>query len=348
LQQPRRSFWLVISCLLFGGAVLAPGQDIIGAGYASPLPIVVAPGQVTTLFVHGLDVPSATVEAGQPPLPTTLAGITVTLAYQNSSDTALVPLFRVEPIGQNVVGLTLQMPFDLKIPVMTMAPPTKTPLPQPMLIVAQGRKRGQPFNLGVLPSNVHVVNVCDSMPKQPQYVYRRDQPCLSDVVAHGDGAPISLETPLIEGQTALVEAVGLGNTNAGVRAGEATPNDAPLTEFAELFRVCFEFLGAKQSVSPPCEQPEFVGLAPGQVGIYHIRAVMPDLPPDALSCGVVTGSSVNNVTMTIQAPYSRDQAHLCVQRRTDDPGTTIESPTVPGLKFTVPTRSRTGGQGENR
>jgi hypothetical protein len=69
LQQLRRSFWLVISCLLFGGAVLAPGQDIIGAGYASPLPIAVAPGQVTTLFVHGLDVPAGTVEAGRHCLP---------------------------------------------------------------------------------------------------------------------------------------------------------------------------------------------------------------------------------------------------------------------------------------
>src|ERR1035438_8270251 len=76
------------------------GPTLTGTGYADPSVIKVAPGQITTLFVTGLK----TVLSVQPvnaailPLPTTLAGISVTL-NQTGSQPSPIPLLSVQQMS---------------------------------------------------------------------------------------------------------------------------------------------------------------------------------------------------------------------------------------------------------
>src|SRR5271168_4714525 len=75
-------------CLLLAAAsaLSALGQSatpstIVGAGYLFPAPINIAPGQVITIFATGVPSPPAQpVFAGTGNLPTSLAGIGVTIA----------------------------------------------------------------------------------------------------------------------------------------------------------------------------------------------------------------------------------------------------------------------------
>ena len=61
------------------GPLFGQGPTLAGTGYSNPSIIRVAPGQITTLFVTGLKtVLSQPVKATSLPLPTTLAGISVT------------------------------------------------------------------------------------------------------------------------------------------------------------------------------------------------------------------------------------------------------------------------------
>lgn len=74
---------LLVSFLvaLFTAARLS-GQTtsvIVVAGYESPIPLVVAPGQVITLFAYGLHAQIPRAAATGLPLPRVLAGISVRL-----------------------------------------------------------------------------------------------------------------------------------------------------------------------------------------------------------------------------------------------------------------------------
>src|SRR6476660_8744998 len=92
-----------IKPLLLLAAVVCPafGQTspiLAGAGYSSPAPVEVAPGQVITLFLRGVP-PAAngqlrSGEASDAPLAATLAGISVTIA-QAQAALLPVPIFAV-------------------------------------------------------------------------------------------------------------------------------------------------------------------------------------------------------------------------------------------------------------
>ena len=83
------------------------GMTLTGSGYASPTPIRVSPGQITTLFASGLNtVLSQPVNANVVPLPTKLAGISVTL--DQSTPLPLLPIQQVSVC--RIVGPALPPP----------------------------------------------------------------------------------------------------------------------------------------------------------------------------------------------------------------------------------------------
>jgi len=96
-MRPIRYFLL---CLLTTSPSLVFGQGpvLTGIGYVDPSIMRVAPGQITTLFVTGLKtVLASSVSAPGLPLPTTLAGISVTLNQSNIA-ARQVPLVAVQQL----------------------------------------------------------------------------------------------------------------------------------------------------------------------------------------------------------------------------------------------------------
>ena len=131
-MRPIRYFSL---CLLATSQNLVFGQGptLTGIGYVDPSIMRVAPGQITTLFVTGLKtVLASSVSAPGLPLPTTLAGISVTLNQSNIA-ARQVPLLAVQqlPVCDTggaapaatfsadclITAITVQMPLELAIPV---------------------------------------------------------------------------------------------------------------------------------------------------------------------------------------------------------------------------------------
>ena len=121
--MPRR---ISFCAMLFSLARLF-GQNpiLMGAGYANPTPIRVAPGQIITLYVSGtktiLPSDAPIVKATGVPLPTTLAGFSVSV--QQGDNTYAAPLLAVQQTTSCmnadrtsaciITGLTLQIPYEI-------------------------------------------------------------------------------------------------------------------------------------------------------------------------------------------------------------------------------------------
>ena len=97
----RRMFFnAACASIISLGPLFGQGITVSGTGYTDPSIIRVAPGQITTLFVTGLKtvLSSQPVNATIVPLPTTLAGISVTL-NQPGNQPAPVPLLSVQQLS---------------------------------------------------------------------------------------------------------------------------------------------------------------------------------------------------------------------------------------------------------
>jgi hypothetical protein len=125
-------------------AVSAQTTILMSAGYTTPTPIQVAPGQVITLYISGtktvLPLQSPSIRATTIPLPTTLGGFSVTVRQGNNMYAA--PLLSVAQTPNCtdanrlspqciITGLTIQIPFDI------------TPMQYPLLMAAQFSRRSE-------------------------------------------------------------------------------------------------------------------------------------------------------------------------------------------------------------
>jgi hypothetical protein len=135
-----------------------------------------------TLFVTGLKtVLSQPVNATTLPLPTTLAGISVTLNHQGESQPTPVPLLSIQQVSvcdsggvpQSAFGstadcpvtaITVQIPFELTGP--SIGPPPSVPIPPstPALVVSENGNVSKAFTVYPVPDNLHVIGLCDAFP----------------------------------------------------------------------------------------------------------------------------------------------------------------------------------------
>ena len=156
MKRRRLLYLAVVLCTVFSFSVWAQsGNVIVGAGYASPAPITVAPGQIITIVVEGIGANlTQTVHAGRTPLPATLAGISVSLQQALSLPfSAAVPLLEVSPLrtcrslsflptcGRSLTAVTLQIPYEMapNFPVFEQAENNAT------LVVSEGGVAGDAF-----------------------------------------------------------------------------------------------------------------------------------------------------------------------------------------------------------
>src|ERR1017187_1537860 len=206
----------IAACAIIMSLVPMFGQGITlaGAGYSDPSVIRVAPGQITTLFVTGLKtvLSSQPVNATSIPLPTTLAGITVTLnqtplpllSIQQMSVCNAVPPVPPPPPSSPpssslpspdclITAITLQIPYDLPLPGENKTTATE-------LAVNENGTVSKAFGVLPITDNFHVLNTCDAFLFLPT---NRISGC-NAVVTHGDGTVVTLDSPAKAGEVVVI------------------------------------------------------------------------------------------------------------------------------------------------
>ncbi|HTC90297.1 MAG TPA: hypothetical protein VK686_18445 [Bryobacteraceae bacterium] len=320
----------VIVAIIIGGS--APGQTLVGTGYDDPSLIAIAPGQVVPLVLTGLTtvLPAGTVRAQQIPLPTSQAGISVTL-NQPPAYTRALPLIAIDQFNHCtdstnptpdclVTAITVQIPFDILIPNPLIEAPVSAPQIT-SLVVAENGSVTKSFTVSPVPDQIHVLQSCDIGGQT------EGSGVCFPIVTHGDGSLV-LQAPRAPGQPALsnsearpseelvVYAYGLGQVSPAVQAGSASPNP-PAVVTAPIY-LQFDYRPNASASMPilnssltTTAQPVFAGLVPGQVGLYQINFVVPPPPAGTSVCGAPVES---NLTVSISAAdgQSFSGAAICV------------------------------------
>jgi hypothetical protein len=300
-----------------------------GAGYSFPVPLPVAPGQVITLFVQGINTQlTAPVRATTTPWPTTLAGVKVTYT-QGSGEPA--PILEVRPISTclgipppsgsicgTILAVTAQLPFQM----LTLCPLCGRPdIPASIAVTVNG-VAGQSLSVQPLTDQIHFLTSCDVLisGSQPR-INTTSLPC-PPMVTHADGTLVSPKNPANSGEELVAYAVGLGQTNPPLTEGQpATLASPALTTFVIDFNYHPNALAAKPS--PPAwfvpPGPTFAGATSGFAGVYQINFIVPPPPGNIEPCSNTTGvvPFVNiiqsNLTVSVASPFSFDGAGICVQ-----------------------------------
>jgi hypothetical protein len=223
-----------------------------------------------------------------------------------------------------ITAVTLQIPFDLPL-----AGDRATVGVE--LAVSENGNVSKTFRALPITDNLHVMNTCDVFPS-PKFI-RVSQPVPSSspfcvpLVTHGNGDLITGQDPAQAGEEIVVWAFGLGSTTPTPKTGQASPT--PAATLSSFVYLQFDFRSnatpSRPYVNPliaapiATPAPVFVGLTPGQVGLYQINVRIPNSIPAIGSC---TTSAQNlspynmvqsNLTIDIGATTSFDGAAICVQ-----------------------------------
>ena len=122
----RRNIRLSLPFLALSHALGQSGPTLVGSSYSPPSTAAFAPGQIVTLQVTGLKtILTSPVRASQTPLPTVLAGISLTLNQTTRLGVtpAPIPLISIQQTNQcdsasasadcMVTSITGEIPFEM-------------------------------------------------------------------------------------------------------------------------------------------------------------------------------------------------------------------------------------------
>ena len=314
------------------------GPTLVGAGYANPTQVQVAPGQIATLFVSGLKtVLSQPLRATSLPLPNSFGGISVTVSPL-SGPSYLVPLLAVQqmPVCGNadappppppssptpecvITAITVQIPYEI-VPLRLGSDNSINPSVN--VVVTENGSASKTFTIISVTDKFHVLNTCDAFLFLPT---NRVSGC-NAVVTHGDGTVVTLDSPAKAGEVVVIYAFGLGATTPTPKTGQASPTPAAVLSSFVYFQFDFRpnATPSRPYLNPlimaPIQAPVFVGLTPGQVGLYQINVKLPGTFPAVQGCNgasTTSGGSINvvysNLTIDIAGVSSFDGAAICVQ-----------------------------------
>jgi uncharacterized protein (TIGR03437 family) len=305
----------------------ASPSTIIGAGYLFPAPVNVAPGQIVTVFASGVGATlNQPVLAPAGNLPTSLAGISVTITQGTNMP---APILEVRPVttctGCNAItAITIQIPFGLRTAcaVSLTACPNSEFVILTEFFVTENGVAGTPTPLNVLPDQVHILTVCDTVLAGGfGYPPTGELPCQPEV-AHANGTLVSNMNPAFTGEELVAYAVGLGATSPAVPTGQRAAQPTPTTHgFILDFNFHPDALASKPfptNVLPIGYQPPvplFTGLVPGYPGLYQINFAVPGVPAGLAPCfpGDGPGLVNTNLTVSVGGSSSFDGAGICVR-----------------------------------
>ena len=257
---------LIYSSLFLAALCPAFAQNaatLAAAGYSAPAPLQVAPGQVVTLFFHGV-VPLAgrqlrSGQAATVPLPATIAGLSARIS-QPKGPFLPVPLFAVRQENECDASLVsdpaclltsvkVQIPFEV-VGDVTVSPTgaiTYAPVAQFTLRVDDEPSRT--FPMQPVPDNAHVLTSCDIN-------WDGDGQRLRSPSYHSDGTAVSEANPS-NAETVLVYAFGLGRSSfpcANRRCAPFGPNAIPAGSLTIPAEERFELWRALSSVRFVCRR----------------------------------------------------------------------------------------------
>ena len=324
------------SLILFLWPALLGAQNVItSAGYSSPVPASVAPGQVITLFVDGAAGSLTQPVRATAGSATTLGGISVFLRQFNGE--LVVPVIEVRPLSTcpsgslptskpacaSVAAVTVQIPYEL-IPL---CPLCLRPIsfPPPWLYVTVNGQPGAAFEVNPLADQIHILTSCDAIltkfgdPPPQNLTGLRCGP----MVTHGNGSLVSASAPAQPGEPLTAWAVGLGYSDPPAVTGQTVASPRPVTGRLEID---FSFRPNALPVKPqptvriqifPDPFAVYAGLAQGFVGLYQINFTAPAAPQGTLPCAPLgnvaqnTNAVQSNLTVSFGGGYSFDGAGIC-------------------------------------
>jgi len=288
----------------------------VTAGYSRLIPVNVAPGQVVTVFVHGIgESVNTRVAANGVPLPTSLAGVSAVLTQGVPIP---VPLIAVEPVTTCVnptqagcgsyLAVTLQIPFNID----STNPQVFRGTPAADAFI-EFREGAATTTVEVVPwsDQIHIVRFCDLMLGSP-----RDTAC-DPVVTHADGSAVNASRPAHVGEVLTLYAVGLGYTSPLIPNGQAPGEAIAVTGLTVAFDPrpnAGPSRPARNATSPLQVVPAFSGLIPGFVGLYQVNVAIPDIRSDLTGCDPSPlGAFIRtNLTINLVGLASVDGVGICV------------------------------------
>jgi hypothetical protein len=325
-------------------AVFAQPASIVHVGYQNPRSVVVAPGQVLHLTLHGLttDFP-ATPIAQSFPLPTFFNGLSASLQKSGSSTQEMLPLLRLDtivscklPAGPPAFGPTntvpcaaqdktydlwVQIPFDLtpNTPGEENASCNTPGCTLPTLadaVLTVTETSGPGLNLRVLPvvDQVHILNTCadnlGALAASQGASFYASYACVP-AITHANNTFVTGANPARPGEELIAYAYGLGAPPPpffDILSGTPAAGVALSAPFT------LSFPGGSQ----PAVKPDYVGLVGGNPGLYQINFHLPAVPATLTLCTPPPAPSQLplvpfNFSMTITGTASVDQASFCVQ-----------------------------------
>jgi uncharacterized protein (TIGR03437 family) len=299
--------------LLLSPALAQNTATFVDASYTPPAVPQVAPGQVVTLYFRGL----------RPNL--TAAQVAARLWHDGKYID--MPLFSLRQQDECAPGqggspdctltaLRVQIPFELNtVTVAAGTVPQGYPAPAEEFVLEVDGVASRRFRLSPLADNAHVVTTCG--------VAGETFPTGECVRAayHADGKRVDPNTPARRGDGVVVYAYGLGPTFPSAETGRGAPRDARIPESGRR-RVWLTLLDQPLNASgsiPRGYHPQaddgnrlpadFVGLAPGQVGLYQVNLRIPDWFRPVLPCGPEVRS---NALLLVTTWQGSETVPLCV------------------------------------
>lgn len=322
----------------------APGQTLTGTGYTDPTVIRVSPGQVVPLIATGLQtvLPGASVSANQVPLPTTLAGISVTLSQPPTSYSRNLPMFSIRQFSHCpasgasssaclVTAITVQIPFDISVPNPLVVSPINDQ-PGTVATIFENGNPSKTFVLSPVPDQVHVIQSCDIGGQTfetgvcyPIVTHSDGSLVLQD--ASGPGQVPLTNTEAHPGEVITMYAYGLGAVAPALQEGTTSPVPVSLVTAPVYLQFDYRPNASPSMVtvgSPTTTTPIFVGLTPGEIGLYQVNFTVPPAPAGTPACGstiavasltppIQTALIQTNLTISIMASgLSFSGAAICV------------------------------------
>jgi uncharacterized protein (TIGR03437 family) len=298
--------------LAFSLRAQTQAPNLVGGGYRPPAALEVAPGQVITLFAHATNRPAQPMVARSRPLPTTLAGFSLSLRQTFATDSIPVPLLAVFPVDNcfglfpmvcvELTAITVQIPLELAPNV----PGSGRPANFAVLTITENEMTSEAFPLSPVSDNIHILTTCDATAALPGDTQTG---ICQAVVKHPDGTLVSVSNPATEGETLTLHAYGFGHA-PNLTTGDVAPEAIAFPDVALDLRY-----GANLTPERPGETrpiPLFAGAAAGEVGLYYVVFQVPPVPAGMPSC--IGGGIRSNLTVSIARTNSFDGAGICVDR----------------------------------
>lgn len=292
---------------------------VAGTGYSAPVPIIIAPGALTTIYVQGLG--SAIVSpvlAKALPLPTKLGGISVSLMQTAAPQGPLpVPILAIFPVAAcrtsvfkdcgKLTGINVQIPFEF-VPNPSGPPAAPQNVNNAQLIIQEDGGAQVTVEATPVFDRIHVLGTGDSLKNPAAASVARPIPdgTSAPIVTHADGSVVDMLNQADVGEILTLWATGLGEMVPLPQTGQATPSPAPTGQVT----IQFDYRPDAAPSLPTAGAPQLAAMTPGFVGLYQVNFVVPQLPPGyQWFCGICN----SNLTVSIGKITSFDGAGICVR-----------------------------------